>query len=102
MAKVYKEAGIVAARIASESDEMDKGARKVRAKVERLADQHIDTGAFKDSLESGPVQGPNGVTDRAVWTTDPNALSIEFGHMHEGKFIPGLFIFNRAKGSFDR
>ena len=72
-----------------------------------------DTDAYLESLHltREPAVKPSRyggkrVTDRLVWTDDPNALSIEHGHLQgergsgERKFIPGLFIFNRAADRF--
>ena len=113
MARVYERAAYEAALIAGNMPEMDEGAEEVLAAVRELAAEHRDTGAYRESLHltREPAVKPSRyggkrVTDRVVWTDDPNALSIEYGHLQgergsgERKFIPGLFIFNRAADRF--
>lgn len=113
MARVYERAAYEAALIAGNMPEMDEGAEKVLAAVRELATEHRDTGAYRESLHltREPAVKPSRyggkrVTDRVVWTDDPNAVSIEYGHLQgergsgERKFIPGQFIFNRAADRF--
>lgn len=113
MARVYDRAAYEAALIAGNMPEMDAGAEKVLAAVRENATEHHDTGAYQASLHVERVpaakpsrHGSKRVTDRLVWTDDPDAISIEYGHLQgeqgsgERKFIPGLFIFNRAADRF--
>lgn len=101
MAKVNKNAGVLAARVAGEMAEMDAAMRRVRGAVEAEASKHRDTGAFQSSIESGRVRGRSGVTDRAVWTDAEDAWPIEFGHTTErGTEVPGKFIFSNAARRF--
>lgn len=84
------------------SPEMDVAAARVLATVLGVAAPHTKTGAYNSRLRVKKVAGRNGVSDRAVTTTDPQALAIEYGHWWitpEGKkvrWIKGIRIFNRA------
>lgn len=104
MGTVYATAGPEAAKIAGRSPEMDAAAAKTKAVVLALAAGHTKTGNYARNVRSANVRGKNGVRDRLVETTDPAAVSIEFGHWWvtpEGKrikWIKGLFIFVRARG----
>lgn len=113
MARVYERAAYEAALIAGNMPEMDEGAEKVLAAVRELAAGRRDTGAYLESLHvtREPAVKPSRyggerVTDRVVWTDDPNALSIEYNHLQgergsgERKVIPGQFIFTRAVDRF--
>ena len=113
MARVYERAAYEAALIAGNMPEMDEGAEEVLAAVRELATEHRDDGDYLRSLHltREPAAKPSRyggkrITDRVVWTDDPNAVSIERGH-YQGKmgtpgrrFIPGLFIFLRAADRF--
>lgn len=102
MAQVYKNAGIEVAQQVGDSDALDDAAGVVldAAKVE--AAKHRDTGHYIQSLGVAKVAGPRGVTDRVVYSDDPAALSIEFGHLTRkggtGKrsWVPGKFILINA------
>lgn len=101
MARVNKQAGVVAARVAGEMSEMDSAMSRVESAVQSEAVKHRDTGAFQSSIRSGRVPGESGVTDRAVWTDDPAAWPIEFGHTTpSGTDVPGKFIFSNAARRF--
>lgn len=94
MARVYKGAGTMAARIAGEMSEMDSAVARVESAIKAEASDDVDTGDFMDSIESGRIPGKKGVTDRAVWSTDPAAFAIEFGHTAKnGTEVPGQFNF---------
>lgn len=94
MAKIYKSAGLTAAIIAGESAAMDKAAAKVAQAVKREAAKHRDTGDFQRSIKTKRVRGRSGVTDREVYTDDPNAWTIETGHLApDGTHVPGNFTF---------
>lgn len=113
MARVYERAAYEAALIAGNMPEMDEGAEKVLAAVRELATEHRDDGDYLKSLHltrepaAEPSRyGSKRVTDRVVWTDDPNAWDIERGHF-QGKmgtpgrrFVHGLFIFMRAADRF--
>lgn len=101
MARVNKDAAIVAARIAGEDSAMDRALSEVVAAVKSEASRHRDTGAFMRSIDSGRVAGKRGVTDRAVWADDVASWSIEFGHRApDGSHVPGKFIFSNAARRF--
>ena len=101
MAQVNKDAGVVAARIAGEMPEMDAGASRVEAVIRSEASRHRDTGAFQSSIGKGRTPGKKGVTDRLVWSDDPAAWSIEFGHTtRSGTNVPGKFVFTNAMRRF--
>jgi len=101
MARINKNANILAARIAGEDSEMDSAISRVEAAVRSEAAKHRDTGNFESSIDSGRVLGEKGVTDRAVWADDPASWSIEFGHTtRSGTDVPGKFIFSNAARRF--
>lgn len=101
MARVNKNAGTLAAQIAGEMSEMDDAEHRLEAAVRSEAERHRRTGAFQASINSGRVPGKRGVTDREVWTDDPAAWSIEYGHRApDGTDVPGKFIFTNALRRF--
>lgn len=101
MARVNKNAALLAARIAGEMPEMDAAATRVASAVRAEAAKHRDTGAFQSSIQTGRVRGKKGVTDRAVWTDAPDAWPIEFGHTTPaGTRVPGQFVFTNAARRF--
>jgi hypothetical protein len=109
MAQVYKGfngAANQAARIAGRSAEMDIVAEAIAREIRDLAIGHSITGAFFESIDTAEIRGKRGVTDRIVYSADPAAVSIEFGHLTrlgrgvEGprQYVEGLHIFGRAAG----
>lgn len=101
MARVNKNAGILAAKIAGEASEMDAAIATVESAVQSEAARHRRTGEFQTSIKSGRVKGKRGVTDRAVWSEDPAAYSIEYGHTTPaGTDVPGKFILTNAARRF--
>lgn len=101
MARVSKNANILAARIAGQDPEMDAAMHRVERAVQSEAVKHRDTGDFQSSIRSGRVRGKKGVTDRAVWSDDQAAWPIEFGHVTKGgTHVPGAFIFSNAARRF--
>lgn len=104
MAQVYKVAGIYAAQIAGEDPAMDAAADLVLARARATAAQHRITGEYSANMGTERVPGKRGVTDRIVYTDDPAATHIEWGHvarMPKGihgpaKWVPGLHIMGRA------
>lgn len=96
--------GMVAG-IAGLDPEMDLAAAKVLARIEAVASRHDKSGDFASSFRVSRVKY-HGVTDRMVESTDPAALSIEYGHMTRSskkrrlrKWVPGLKIVNEAVDS---
>ena len=105
MATVYRSASVTAARIAGESQVMDDVANAVADNARALAASHNVSGEFEASIGVERRPGKRGVTDRIVYADDPNALSIEFGHLtRPGKdgtsqhWVEGLHILARAAG----
>lgn len=102
MARVNRNAGIEAARIAGESAAMDAAAKKTLTRARASAAKHANTGAYMASLATGRIKGKKGVTDREVYSDDPAALEIELGHFatrkdgSPGRFVPGQFNLVRA------
>jgi hypothetical protein len=110
MAQVYKGyngAGNQAARIAGQSAEMDVVAEALARRAREIAIAHSVTGNFFNSIDTAEIRGKRGVTDRIVYTDDPAAVSIEFGHQTRlGKgihgprsYVEGLHIFGRVAGT---
>ena len=87
---------------------LDTAAAQVKANIIAQAAKHRLTGAYMQSIKIEKVRGRQGngrlVTDRLIFSDDPAALSIEFGHW-QGKqnrrFVPGQYIFTRAYGRPD-
>lgn len=104
MAKVWKVAGITAAKLTGQSSSMDEAAGEVLEAAKSEARKHRDTGDYIKALVVENVRGRSGVRDRLVSATDPAAMSIEFGHAtrrsksHEGppSWVPGKFIMINA------
>ena len=108
MAKVYNNAGILAAQVAGLDPEMDAAAERVKAEIKSRAARHHDTGAFADSFDvRADLYRERGVMDRGIESDDPAALSIEYGHFTRRsksrrlrKWVPGLMIVNEAVNKF--
>ncbi len=115
MVSIEGHARLTAAIMAGRSSEMDRVANRVKMSVLRIAAESRLTGAFMDSVSVQKVPGEAGVgvrvRDRIIVTTDPAALSIEYGHHASGRDqpginlpnapangtrVPGKFIFTRA------
>lgn len=102
MAQVFKNAGIEAARQVGESSAMDEAADVVLSAAKARAAQSRVSGDYLDSLQTATVKGQRDVKDREVYSDDPAALSIEFGHMSgargsaDRKWVPGKFILTQA------
>jgi hypothetical protein len=100
MAEVYRSAAIEAARMAGQDPEMDAAAARIVGRIQAAAAGHNRTGDFASSLEVIAVPGKRGVTDRLIVSSDPNAVSIEFGHLaRDGTtFVDGLHLMARGAG----
>ena len=107
MATVNKNAGVVVARIVGRDPIMDQVAGKLLAKAVGRASRHVKTGSYIRSLKIANVPGKKGVRDRLVYSDDPAALSIEYGHAQRRRgdhgrnsadfvFVPGQFILSGA------
>lgn len=80
MAEVYKNAAIIAARIAGNDSIMDEVAHRLLAAAIRRAVAHRLTGDYLSNLGVANVPGKKGVRDRIVYAKDKAAWSIEWGH----------------------
>lgn len=109
MVYVIPNAGPIAAQIAGRSVEMDVVAGRTLRAVRTVAAGHRLTGDYMNSLSVQTVKSrlPSRVgyvDDRLVVTTDPAALSIEYGHFVRFKnarrvrWVPGQHIMGRAIG----
>lgn len=108
MVSVYKTAHVEAARIVGQSPELYNLAQRVKRAVERNAAKDKFTGAFGRSIKLTHIIGPSGVRDYVVYSNDPGALSIEYGHLtirrHKnsrrvswsGVRVPGMYPFTNA------
>lgn len=84
-----------AARMIGESAEFDRAMEARRDRIKALAPHR--TGAFADSIKMERAPGKSGVTDRVIYSDDPGALAIEFGHVtKDGNPVPGHFPFSRG------
>lgn len=101
MVKINHDASHVAARIASQHPVMDLHAAKVEAALKANATKHRRTGDFARSIRTATANFTTDkgvvVKDRYVYSDDPAALSIEYGHKQDTKNgpkkIPGKHIF---------
>lgn len=105
MARVYKNAHVVAARMVGESAPMDRLAQKILAGAKGLAASHVITGDYIGSLKIAKVG--RRVKDRRIYSDDPDALAIEFGHAQRQadgtvRWIPGQFILIQAAQAVKR
>lgn len=99
MAKVYKGTGLKVAKLPGMQPALDGAARQVLAAAKGLAARHRKTGRYMSSLHAMPVQGEKGVVDRIIYSDDPGAGAIEYGHLTDGEtptWVPGQFILTRA------
>jgi hypothetical protein len=103
MGRVYKYAGLEAAKIAGKLPQMDATADRVMLAVLAAGGPHFKTGQFAKSIKTANVRGRNGVRDRIVYSTDPNLWSIEFGHWYvnrktklKSQWVQGLFILRNT------
>ena len=85
MANVYKGTGVKIARLPGIQPELDKAAAVILARAKAGAARHVDTSLYLNSLKVGTTPGKSGVVDREVYSDDPGAIAIEFGHLATGK-----------------
>lgn len=97
---------IQAAKIAAKSPVMDRVAAAVLASVKAVAERHRVSGGYVDSLEVIRTRGRNGVEDRKVISTAPQATAVEYGHLAGKKdapnrtFVEGQFIMTQAANAY--
>lgn len=100
MAKVYKGVGVKLARLPGVQPELDKAAAVILSRAKGLAAQHAKSTRYLNSLKTASVPGKSGVIDRMVYSDDPGAVAIEFGHLATGKhgatWVPGQRILLNA------
>lgn len=108
MASIEKNAYLKAAIIAGGSHEMDAVAHRLKGNLITEAARHNLTGAFMRSFFVKTVPGETGtgrqVNDRIVGSTDPAALSINYGHIagsrenqtDQSTRVPGKHVFEKA------
>ncbi|MFD5864358.1 DUF5403 family protein [Agromyces sp. NPDC127015] len=109
MAEVYAIAHIEAARIVGGTSDLTALARDVRGRVRRqIMARAFDTGEFHSTVKIANRVGPYGVRDRVIYSDDPAALAIEYGHLvitrvkgarrvrSTGAFVPGKYPFTAA------
>lgn len=100
MANVYDGAGVKIARLPGIQPELDTAAAKILARAKAGAARHVDTKHYLKSLKVGATPGQRGVVDREVYSDDPGAVAIEFGHVARGKHgatsVPGQRILLNA------
>lgn len=100
MATVYKGTGVKIARLPGIQPELDKAAAVILARAKAGAAQRANTSHYLNSLKVGTVPGRSGVVDREVYSDDPGAIAIEFGHLATGKrgatWVPGQRILLNA------
>lgn len=84
-----------AARMIGDSAEFDSVMEQRKNRIRSLAPSR--TGAFRGSIQMRKVPGKNGVVDREIYSDDPGALAIEFGHVApDGTPVHGHFPFSRG------
>lgn len=95
---VYKNAHVAAATAAGDHPEMDAAANRVKAAILATAARHRKSGDLNRSLIITTVGRGK---DRLISSTDPNILSIEYGHWRNNadgqrEWVEGIRVFNRA------
>lgn len=100
MANVYRGAGVKIARLSGVQPALDTAAAKVLSRARAGASRHVDTTHYLQSLKVRTIPGRAGVVDREVYSDDPGAIAIEFGHLAAGKhgatWVPGQRILLNA------
>lgn len=100
MATVYGGTGTKIAKLPGVQPELDKAAAVILSRAKAAASRHADTTHYLRSLKSGTTPGKRGVMDREVYSDDPGAIAIEFGHLAAGKhgatWVPGQRILLNA------
>ena len=91
MAHVDKSVELEAARIAADTDEFAANARDI-----------ANTGDFARSIKRKVHITSQGVADQIIYSDDPAAPSIEFGHIIQGTttWVPGHHVFGKTAAKF--
>lgn len=100
MAHVDKSVELEAARIAADTDEFAANARDIAKTARSLAPK--DTGDFARSIKRKVHITSQGVVDQIIYSDDPAAPSIEFGHIIQGTttWVPGHHVFGKTAAKF--
>ena len=86
----------VAAGVAVDLPEFAAEVEEVESAVKTEAARFDGTGAFRRSVDTGR-DFYQGVEDYIVYSDDPAAYSIEFGHStKDGTHVPGNFVFTNV------
>lgn len=102
MASVTAFAHITAAREASHYPEMAAGALKVKAALLGTIAGHTKSGNLAASIHIRDRVTKAGIVDKLVESTDPNILSIEYGHWWlnpitgKEQWVEGIRVFWKA------
>lgn len=102
MAQVFKTAPVKAAKIAGLDPEMDAAAARFEVALQAEIAKFSKSGDFSRSIKNRRISGKKGVKDRLIYSTDPGALSIEFGHIESDTHVKGKFAFHNAASKFKK
>lgn len=84
---------------ASKDPAFDALAAQVEAAVKAQAP--VDSGDYIFSIKRTKVRTKQGITDRVIYTDDPQAHIIEWGYLSKkGTWVPGKFVFRTAARTF--
>lgn len=105
----YQTIAFHAAKVASQNPAFVQEARKAKQLVDTEVNRMYTeakgtaTGRYKSSIGISRITTGRGVKDILIYTNDPQAHIIEWGHVRkDGTWEPGKFVFTRAlmKGRF--
>lgn len=85
MARVYDGTGRKLAKLDTVQAELDNAAAELLERAKEGAARHANTKHYLKSLKVRSIPGEKGVMDREVYSDDPGAVAIEFGHLAAGK-----------------
>lgn len=98
--EIDRDTGVVVARMVGLTEDFTRACLPLLIVARSLAAQHVDTAAYIHSLGIERIKGKKGVTDRSVYSNDPQAHIIEAGHMQSSRkglhFVEGQHILRRA------
>lgn len=88
MARVFRNANGAAAHMPGVGPLLDKAAEEILGRARANAASHVRSGQYQASLGIS-----RGKLDRYVYSDDPQAIPIEFGHVTKsGRYVPGQHI----------
>lgn len=89
MAELDRNLDSIIAHLPGVVDAVKAEAEQRAARIRAVASGHVDTGRFLDSIKT-----ETGSTDTVIYSDDPNALSINYGHQAaNGRMVPGVHAF---------